>query len=212
MFHFTYMRRGSSYGRMKKIVISWIICVLALVWLLVWVSRDTSPQIGKPADKALITADFTLQDGKGKTVRATDFRGRYLLVYFGFTHCPDICPTTLLLMQNALSKTGAVAKKIQPVFITVDPERDTPEAVADYAGHFGASMIGLSGTAKQIRHAADSFKVYYSKVEDKGSALGYVVDHSGFIYLMAPDGSYVTHFAATVSEQELQKELISHVR
>jgi cytochrome oxidase Cu insertion factor (SCO1/SenC/PrrC family) len=210
--HFTSLLRWPSTGRMKKIVVSWLVCVLGLVLLFAWIGSDLLPRAGdKQTDNPLIRADFTLQTANNQTVRSDDLRGKYLLVYFGFTHCPDICPTTLLLMSNAVSQLGSNAQKIQPLFISVDPERDTPDAAAEYAGHFSKNFLGLSGTPEQIKLAADSFKVYYSKVEDKGSALGYVVDHSGFIYLMGTDGSYITHFASNVSEAELKKELQRYV-
>ena len=201
---------------MKKIVIAWVACVLGLVALFAFVGGDL---VSKPSNRyelgegaALINAEFTLEDASGKAVKASDFRGRYMLVYFGFTHCPDICPTSLLLMSNALNALGAKAEKIQPVFITVDPERDTPKLVGTYVSHFNKRFVGLSGTPEQIKQAADHFKVFYSKVETKESALGYVVDHSGFIYLMGPDGKYVTHFPYTVSEQELTQGLQRYVR
>jgi protein SCO1/2 len=199
---------------MKKIVVSWVVCVLIAAGLFAWMGKGlTLPSAShQDGDQALIKTDFTLQNGKGEVVTAADFHGRYLLVYFGFTHCPDICPTTLLLMNNAIKQLGANASKVQPLFISVDPERDNPKAASDYAGNFGKNFAGLSGTPEQIKHAADSFKVFYSKVEDKESALGYVVDHSSFIYLMAPDGSYLTHFASNSSEQELIKGIEAYVR
>ena len=193
---------------MKKIVISWVVCVLALVGLFAWMGSHYS---NETESDALIVADFELQSGE-KTVRDEDLRGKYLLVYFGFTHCPDICPTTLLLMSNVIQQMRSKGTDILPVFISVDPERDTPQAAAAYAKNFGKNVLGLSGTPEQIKHVADGFKVYYSKVEDKGSALGYVVDHSSFIYLMGPDGKYVTHFPSDIAEQELKKELNRYVR
>lgn len=198
---------------MKKIVLSWVICVLGLVGLFAWLGTGLTTN-GNDAQSgdALVRADFTLQTGGGKTVTDKDLRGRYLLVYFGFTHCPDICPTSLLLMSNATAKLGDKVAKVQPIFISVDPERDTPKIASDYASHFGKNVLGLSGTPEQVKHAADSFKVYYSKVEDKDSALGYVVDHSGFIYLMGPDGKYLAHYAHNVSEQELTKGLQRYVK
>ena len=150
---------------MKKIVVSWVVCVLALVGLLALAGHGVLPNdtaFGK--GDALIKADFTLATGNNKIVDARDLRGNYLLVYFGFTHCPDVCPTTLLLMNNVLDQLGEQAQKIKPVFITVDPERDSPKSAAEYASHFGPRFLGLSGTPEQVKHAADSFKVYYSKV------------------------------------------------
>lgn len=198
---------------MKKIVISWVLCVLALVGLFAWMGGGflSNRSIGDVGE-ALVRADFTLQTAGDKIVTAQELRGKYLLVYFGFTHCPDICPTTLLLMSNATAKLGEKAAKVQPIFISVDPERDTPKIASDYASHFGKNTLGLSGTPEQVKHAADSFKVFYSKVEDKTSALGYVVDHSGFIYLMGPDGKYLAHYPHNASEQELTKGLQQYVK
>jgi cytochrome oxidase Cu insertion factor (SCO1/SenC/PrrC family) len=203
---------------MKKNFISWMLCVLAAVLLFAWAGNWVRPNKGSSgisgdSGTALIAADFTLQSGDGKTVDAKALRGKYMLVYFGFTHCPDVCPTSLLLMSNAINQLEPAQKaKIQPIFITVDPERDTPKTSSIYASHFSKNFMGLSGTPAQIKHAADSFKVFYSKVEQKDSALGYVVDHSSFIYLMGPDGRYIMHFASTASEQELKKELMHYVR
>lgn len=202
---------------MKKIVIVWVACVLCLVVLLAWLSASVVSTTNGREDffgnaAELIQADFTLVDGNGKTVTAKDFSGRYLLVYFGFTHCPDICPTSLLLMRNALEKIGSKASKIQPLFITVDPERDTPKAIRDYTANFSSSIVGLTGTPEQIKYAADSFKVYYSKMDDTRSAMGYVVDHSGFIYLMGPNGKYLAHFPFNAPEQQLIEGLKRYVR
>ena len=202
---------------MKKIVIAWVASVLGLVVLFAWLGTGFLKGHGGREDffgkaSELINADFTLVDGNEKTVTAADYKGRYLLVYFGFTHCPDICPTSLLLMRNALEQIGPKAKKIQPLFITVDPERDTPKAMRMYTRNFGKSIVGLTGTPEQIKHAADSFKVYYSRVDDKTSAMGYVMDHSGFIYLMGPDGKYLAHFPFNAPEQQLIEGLNHHVR
>lgn len=192
-----------------------MVCVLVAVGLLAWLGSDMVP-LTKDAPQikgeALVGGDFTLVDGTGKTLTNKDFRGKYLLVYFGFTHCPDICPTSLLLIQNAINHLGDKAKKLQPVFITLDPERDTPAVVGPYVQHFGPGLIGLTGSAAQIKQAADAYKVYYRKVEDTGSAMGYVIDHSGFIYLMGPDGKYITHFPHTIAEQSLTDGLAAAIK
>lgn len=193
---------------MKRVVIVWIGCVLIGVLFLTRIGSGVLPG----SSPSLIEGNFTLQAGDGRAVTERDFAGRYLLVYFGFTHCPDICPTTLLKVQNVLAQMGSQAEKIQPIFITVDPERDTPQVAAEYARHFGSQMMGLSGTPAQIKAVADRFKVYYSVSKDEGSALGYSVDHSGFLYLMGPDAGYLTHFSGQVSEQELLTGLKTYVR
>ena len=198
---------------MKKIALSWILCVLALIVLLAWLGRGLAGEDKTIVtnEAALIHGTFTLQSAKGETVTEKNFQGRYMLVYFGYTHCPDMCPASLLLMQNALSHLGPLAKKVQPLFITLDPARDTAAITNDYAHHFGDAMIGLSGTPDQTAAAAEHFKVYYSRVEEKHSALGYSMDHSGFIYLMGPNAEYLTHFAYNAPERELEEGLRRYV-
>ncbi|MBN8543882.1 MAG: SCO family protein [Alphaproteobacteria bacterium] len=195
---------------MKRSVLSWLVMVLALAGLMAYVGPTffnvTSPPV-KSTGKALIGGAFTLVDGTGNTVTEKSFAGKYMLVFFGFTHCPDICPTSLLVTKNALEKIGSKAEKLTPIFITIDPERDTVDVVGRYVQNFGTQFVGLSGTPEQIKQAADAYKVYYQKVEDKDSGIGYVMDHSGFIYLMDPEGNYVTHFPHTISEQALAEAL-----
>lgn len=201
---------------MKLPVIRWILCVLALLGLFAWgglhIVGVTPTASDRSSGTALIGGDWTLVDGTGMVRTSSDFRGQYQLVYFGFTHCPDICPTSLLLIDAALTALGSKADKVTPIFITLDPERDSPEAVGQYVSHFNPRMVGLSGSPEQVARAAEAYKVYYRKVEDPQSAMGYVVDHSGFIYLMGPDGAYITHFPHTISEQSLTEGLNAAIR
>ncbi|MBA4274210.1 MAG: SCO family protein [Alphaproteobacteria bacterium] len=193
---------------MRMSMISWLICSLALAALLVVVgSKRLLPPPTGAQGEALIGGDFTLMDGDGLPIRVSDFRGKYMLVYFGFTHCPDICPTTLLVMKNALNAMGDDKSKITPIFISLDPERDTPAVVKQYISNFGDTLIGLTGNAEQVKDAADAYRVYYSKVPQPDSASGYLIDHSGFIYLMDKRGRYVAHFAHTISETDLTSKL-----
>jgi protein SCO1/2 len=146
--------------------------------------------------KALIGGPFALVDQNGKTVTDRDFRGRYMLVFFGFTHCPDICPAELQVMSAALEALGPKADKVAPIFITLDPERDTPELMGAYVGNFGPSFVGLTGSPKAIAEAAKAYRVTFSKYEYQGKDgnYGYSIDHSALAYLMGPDGEFVTHF------------------
>jgi protein SCO1/2 len=146
--------------------------------------------------KALVGGPFTLVGENGKTVTDRDFRGRHMLVFFGFTHCPDICPAELQVMAASLEGLGDKAKEIVPIFITLDPERDTPEIVADYVKNFGADFVGLTGSPQAIAKAAKSYRVAYSKFVPDGAKEGenYSIDHSALVYLMGPDGEFVTHF------------------
>lgn len=136
-----------------------------------------------------IGGSFTLIDQNGKTRSDAEFRGKLMIVYFGYTFCPDICPTDLMAITQALDALGSKAQSIQPIFITIDPERDT-KVLADYVKAFHPSFIGLTGAPDAIRQVANSYKAYYRKVEDKRSG-EYFIDHSGVIYLMGRNGEYL---------------------
>jgi protein SCO1/2 len=152
---------------------------------------------------------FTLVDQTGKTVTERDFAGRPLLVYFGFTYCPDVCPTELGTIAAALDAMGPAGERVTPVFISIDPERDTPAAMADYVTRFHPRMVGLTGSAEQVAQAARAYRVYYAKVQPRDSS-SYLMDHSSFIYFVGPDGRVRSLFrpestpdaiAATVTAQ-----------
>lgn len=199
---------------MKKLpVLSWFVCVLlAIAAITVMGTRVINVNRSQgDSGTALIGGTFSLTDTNGRTVTQADLKGHYSLVYFGFTHCPDICPTSLLTIENALDTLGPKGKAITPYFITLDPERDTQEELGKYVKHFGERFVGLVGTAEETKQVADAYKVYYSKVEQTGSAMGYSIDHSGFIYLMGPDGHYLAHFPHSISEQALAEALASHL-
>jgi cytochrome oxidase Cu insertion factor (SCO1/SenC/PrrC family) len=136
-----------------------------------------------------IGGPFALIDHTGKPRTAADFQGKLLLVYFGFTYCPDVCPTDLQNIGLALDKLGAAGNAVQPLFITVDPERDTAAHLADYVPMFHPRLIGLTGDATAIQKAADAYRVYYTKVPLKDG--DYTVDHSAFIYVMGREGQYL---------------------
>ena len=144
---------------------------------------------------AAIGGPFELLDHKGKTVRDSDFRGTYLLVMFGFTNCPDVCPTGLQLISEAKELLEPDTRNVQPLMITVDPERDTIKVLADYVRNFHPSILGLTGTVDQIKAVAGAYKAFFSKgtVDKDGT---YFIDHSPFIYLMGPNGRYLDHFTA----------------
>ena len=156
---------------------------------------------------ALIGGPFSLVGEDGKTVTDRDFRGRNMLVFFGFTHCPDICPAELQVIAQALDRLGDMGPKIVPIFITLDPERDTPKAMADYVKSFGPNFVGLTGSPEAIAAAAKAYRVAYTKVENKGSSDDYSVDHSALVYLMDTQGKYLTHFAYGTSAEDMAKNL-----
>ena len=149
---------------------------------------------------------FELTDHTGKPRTNSDFRGKLMLVYFGFTWCPDICPTDLQAIGLALDKLGADGDSVQPLFITVDPERDTAKHLAEYVPMFHPRLIGLTGSAEAIRKAADAYKVYYAKVDPpnaKDDSGYYTVDHTSYIYLMDRDGNYLGCFPPGTSADRM---------
>lgn len=155
-----------------------------------------------------IGGPFTLTDQTGKVVTDTDFAGKYMLIYFGYTYCPDVCPTSLSIVSDALDQLSpAELDKVVPIFISIDPERDTPAALADFVPHFHNKLVGLSGTPEQTKAVARAYKAYFAKVsgEEKGDA--YTMDHSSITYLMGPDGKYVAHFSHGTKADVMAKRL-----
>ena len=156
-----------------------------------------------------IGGPFTLVDGEGRTVTRADFLGAPMLVTFGYTHCPDVCPTTLHLMAVALDALGPDGEAIRPVFITVDPERDTPEVVREYASHFHARLSGLTGSVEQAAAAARAWRVTARKAPLEGG--GYLMDHTSLIYLMDAEGAYVAHFGHGADPAAVAARLAEHL-
>jgi cytochrome oxidase Cu insertion factor (SCO1/SenC/PrrC family) len=149
-----------------------------------------------------IDAPFALTDQNGTRRTDADFRGNLMLVYFGFTYCPDVCPTDLLQIALAVDQLGEAGEMVQPVFITVDPERDTPEHLKRYMALFHPRFVGLTGDAMAIGAAARAYRVYCKKIEWSDRS-DYTVDHSAFIYLMGRDGEYLGFFPPGASAERL---------
>ncbi len=170
-------------------------------------ARLFSPLQSASFGRALVGGHFSLVDQTGKRVSDQDFRGRFLLVMFGFTYCPDVCPSELQVIGAALDKLGPKAERVAPLFITVDPERDTPSQLATYLKSFDPRLIGLTGTAAEVETATKAYRVYVRKVPDPKSTAGYTMDHSALIYLMGPDGAYRTHFAPGIGVDALAERI-----
>jgi protein SCO1/2 len=162
--------------------------------------------------RALVGGPFQLTDQAGKRLTDKDFRGRYTLVFFGFTNCPDICPSALQVMAAALDQLGPKGQAVTPLFISVDPERDSPRELATYVKSFHPRLVGLTGTPEEIEAVTKAYRVYVKKVADTRSSAGYSFDHSAIIYLMGPDGAYVTHFTATTSADAMAERLAKLLR
>jgi len=163
-----------------------------------------------PTQAAAISGHFALDATDGRKVTDATFRGKWLVVYFGYTSCPDICPTVILRIGQALTSIGTAAGQVQPIFITVDPARDTPEHLAKYMASFDPRVIGLRGDAAQTQEAARQFHVYYrTRSLDSGD---YSVDHSSFLYIIDPDGHFSKLLADTLSSDQLAAQFRTLVR
>lgn len=190
-------------GRLGQIAVLSVVGFLAMIGY--WISQ--SPMDKPPAPPAAaIGGPFTLVDHQGRPVTEDYFKGRLMLVYFGYTFCPDVCPTALTDMGDALGILGAAADKVTPVFITVDPDRDTPEHMKEYLKFFHPRMIGLTGTPEQTAAALKAYKVFSAKAPVEGGDAGdYLMDHTSIIYLMGPDGAYKTHFSHGAGAEDMAK-------
>jgi protein SCO1/2 len=202
---------------LRKALIPYLLLVAALIGGLLWYESERVPGLGRvvTTGQADVGGPFRLTDQNGKSVTDADFRGRYMLIYFGYSFCPDVCPTTLSVMAQALEKLGPQrARHIVPVFITIDPERDTPQVLADYMKAFGPSFVGLTGSEAAIKDVEKKYRVYAVKKPlepSKGSESNYGVDHSSVLYLMGPDGKFVSFYDEAISPDGLAKELKQRV-
>ena len=152
-----------------------------------------------------IGGHFQLTDHTGQKRTSESFKGQYTLVYFGYTFCPDVCPTGLQVMTQAIDQLDdKTQNKITPLFITIDPKRDTVDQLNSYVSNFHPRLVGLTGTDEQIARAARAFRVYYSQsTEDEGASNDYLLDHSSIIYLMDSAGTYITHFTHTTTVSKI---------
>jgi protein SCO1/2 len=152
-----------------------------------------------------IGGPFRLTDQNGKTVTDADLKGKWSLVYFGYTHCPDACPTALNDISIALEDLGAKRSAVRPVFITVDPERDTPETLKAYVTSFDAPILALTGTPDEVAQAAKGYRVYYAKHPEAGG--DYSMDHSSVIYVMDPQGRFTASFTHESTPEQIAERL-----
>jgi len=187
----------------------------AVVSGLLWHLGDLRSQKGvqsiSTGEPVAIGGPFHLIDQDGMVRTEKDFKGKYMLVFFGYTYCPDVCPTTLAVMADGLEKIGPLADKVRPIFITVDPKRDTPDKIKAYLASFGARFIGLTGSADEISHVAKEYRVYYREHPPENGA-EYTVDHSGVVYLMDPNDMFVANYSLDTSPDMLATDLMKRIR
>lgn len=188
-----------------------LVCLLlavAIVAVSVWRGflSDVAPSIGGP---------FALTDQFGKPRSDADFRGQYMLVFFGFTHCPDVCPIELQTISDALDELDAKqAAAVTPIFITVDPARDSPDVLRAYVANFHPRLVALTGSADAIGAVAKSYRVFYAKATGASAPsdpAAYILDHSAVVYLMGPKGEYVAHFSPGTTAQAMAEDLRSRL-
>jgi protein SCO1/2 len=189
--------RGGLYAALGLVLAALLLGVGGFMWFSGGTGNN-GLSIGGP---------FTLQDGSGTTITDQDFHGRYMLVYFGYTFCPDVCPTTLTAVADAMDKLGPEASRIRTVFITVDPKRDTPAVVGKYAAAFGPNIVGLTGTPEAIAKVAREYRVYYAEHRTGPGPNDYAMDHSSVLYLMDPKGGFVAPVRADQSGDQIASAL-----
>ncbi|MGC1348473.1 MAG: SCO family protein [Xanthobacteraceae bacterium] len=160
--------------------------------------------------RGTVGGPFELIDHRGIKRTDADFRGKLLLVYFGYTYCPDVCPADLMQIGLAIDRLGEAGDAVQPLFISVDPERDTVSMLAGYVALLHPRLIGLTGTAAQVRAVADEYKAYYARYSPPGGG-EYLIDHTGFIYLMGRNGEYLGFFPPGTSADRMAEIIGRHL-
>ena len=181
----------------------------ALLWRAAMLDGLPEPAHVGEAD---IRSEFSLVDHTGRPVTEADYAGRWQMVFFGFADCPDVCPTTLAYMTNVLDLLGEDADRVAPLFITVDPERDTAPIMAEYVSAFDPRLIGLTGTEEQVAGAVGAFKSWVQRVEDPAAPGGYSMGHAGHIYLMGPEGRFVDVYQERDQPpEELAREVLERM-
>jgi protein SCO1/2 len=199
--------------RNKQALVPYLLLIAALMGGVLWYESEKVPRLGQVVTSGVadVGGPFKLIDQTGKTVTDADFHGRYMLIYFGYSFCPDVCPTTLSVIGDALTKLKE--PRIVPVFITIDPERDTPKVLADYMKAFGPQFVGLTGSVDAIKAVEQKYRVYAAKkpIDPGNPKRGYGMDHSSVIYLMGPDGKMISFYDEAISPDDLAKELKSKI-
>lgn len=196
-------------ARLLRIAAASVLALAVSAGIAWWQVNNASTMVANATKSAVpIGGPFTMTDQTGKTVTDADYRGKYLLVYFGYTYCPDVCPTELGVMTQALDLLGRQSVNVQPVFVSVDPERDTVAHLKDYVALFHPTLVGLTGTADQVRDMARAYRVYYAKAPQKDAKPDeYLMDHSSFIYLMGPNGNFVGAYQAGTTADRIAQDL-----
>ena len=180
--------------RTPEALIPYVVAFACLMAGMLWHLGDMTGGLGHVVTigEAQIGGPYALVDQYGQPRSDKDFHGQWTLIYFGYTHCPDVCPITLSLMADVMDKLGAKAARVTPIFVTVDPARDTPKVLKQYMASFGKRFVGLTGSAASIATVTKEFRVYAKRHDLPGG--GYAMDHSGVIYLMDAGGKFAMDY------------------
>lgn len=184
----------AARSRRRLLVVGGGLAAAFVIVGFLWSAIQRSDRIGGP---------YRLINEKGQPVSSQAFHGKYQLIYFGYTHCTDVCPLTLAHMTTALEHLGPAARRIVPIFITIDPKRDTPRAMRKFTARFSKRIIGLTGSSEQIAEVAGEFHVFYRRAPERSETTGYAMDHSTSLYLMAPNGTLVQVIQASITVSRL---------
>jgi protein SCO1/2 len=200
-------RGHTMIGRREFIGLSALNLLIFVIIVFTSALAVSRPLARAAASNVTIGGPFTLSAPDGTTVTDQTYRGKWLLIYFGYTFCPTSCPTTLLEIASALQKLGPNAGKVQPLFITIDPQRDTPEVMQQYTRSFDPRILGLTGTPQQIATVAQEYGAYYVRHRTGPGADDYVMDHSTYLYVMDPGGNFVRAFDSGTSGSHIADAL-----
>ena len=204
----------SDPKRLRRNPLVWIAVVLAVVLYGLYDGKLTDfskieEQRSIPA--ADVGGPFNLINQDGQVVTEKDFKGQFMLVYFGYTWCPDVCPIDVLVMTEVIEMLGDDGTKVQPIFITVDPKRDTVSSLAQFVTHFHPRLIALTGSEENIQAAASAYKVYFSKGDSEEAGDDYLIGHTTFMYLMGPDGVFLEFFQQGQEPTEIARSIGSYL-
>ncbi|MCJ1902120.1 MULTISPECIES: SCO family protein [Paracoccus] len=187
--------------RIRLVLWALVAVALAGVLALHWAGRRPEPS------QAAFRPDFALQDAAGRTYGMEDFRGRFALVSFGFTNCPDICPTTMSEVALVMDDLGSEADKVQPLFISIDPQRDRGQGLSEYLAAFHPAILGLAGDGAATQAAAESFRIHFEREESPAAPDGYTVSHSPGLFLIGPDGEWLRQFPHETPAAEILADI-----
>ena len=197
----------------KRLKYIYFAIIILLLFLLSLFLLNYSYKKSDLQQKTLIKSNFNLVDQYGKLISNKTFHGKFTLIFFGFTYCPDICPNTLNKISLAYDLLESdIQKKLKVIFITVDPDRDTTEALKDYIKAFNPEFIALTGSTERIKEAADSMGVFYKKNQSDKLTNDYLINHSSIKFLMDTNGTYLAHFSRELSHSELAENISKKIR